>query len=303
MAYVYMVRCRNGSLYTGWTNDLQKRLIAHQSGKGAAYTRGFDAQTLAYAEALPDKSAALRREAALKKYSKAEKEALCAGFDPRQFVLLRPARPADAADVRRIADHYIQHSTACFLYQTPTEETYRQQIRQNMKRYPYLVAHDALGNPLGYACAHTWETGLGAYSWDAETTIYLAPETRRKGVGRMLYQAMLATLALQGYWNVYAVLADPNPDSERFHAAMGFVCEGRQAHTGYKNGWQGVSFWGLALRTGDEMPEKLPDPLPKQALAAAAEAARMGDDWQTILQALQTTDPRGEKHIDTIQSV
>ena len=80
VCYVYMVRCEGGALYTGWTNDLLRRLAAHQSGKGAKYTRAFGAASLAWAEALPDKSAALRREAALKKLPKVRKEALAAGW-------------------------------------------------------------------------------------------------------------------------------------------------------------------------------------------------------------------------------
>ena len=84
VCYVYMVRCEGGALYTGWTNDLLRRLAAHQSGKGAKYTRAFGAASLAWAEALPDKSAALRREAALKKLPKAQKEALAASLARRR---------------------------------------------------------------------------------------------------------------------------------------------------------------------------------------------------------------------------
>ena len=79
-AYVYMVRCAGGQLYTGWTNDPGTRLKAHQSGKGAKYTRTHTALGFAYLEACADKSAALRREIALKKLTKAQKEALCAGW-------------------------------------------------------------------------------------------------------------------------------------------------------------------------------------------------------------------------------
>ena len=79
-AYVYMVRCAGGQLYTGWTNDPSARLKAHQSGKGAKYTRTHTALGFAYLEACADKSAALRREIALKKLTKAQKEALCAGW-------------------------------------------------------------------------------------------------------------------------------------------------------------------------------------------------------------------------------
>lgn len=65
-AYVYMVRCAGGQLYTGWTNDPSARLKAHQSGRGAKYTRAHTALDFAYLEECADKSAALRREIALK---------------------------------------------------------------------------------------------------------------------------------------------------------------------------------------------------------------------------------------------
>ena len=77
-AYVYMVRCAGGQLYTGWTNDPASRLHAHKSGKGAKCTRALGAQRFAYLERCTDKSAALRREAALKKLTKEQKETLCA---------------------------------------------------------------------------------------------------------------------------------------------------------------------------------------------------------------------------------
>lgn len=68
-----MLRCRDGSLYTGSTTDPVRRLSVHQSGKGAKYTRSRLPVELVYQEELADKSAALRREAAIKKMSRAEK--------------------------------------------------------------------------------------------------------------------------------------------------------------------------------------------------------------------------------------
>ena len=64
---VYMLRCKDGSLYTGWTNDFEKRLAAHQNGKGAKYTRSHLPVEPAYLEYLPDKITATRREAEIKK--------------------------------------------------------------------------------------------------------------------------------------------------------------------------------------------------------------------------------------------
>ena len=75
--YVYMLRCGDGTLYTGITDDVPKRLAAHRAGKGAKYTRGRRPLELVYMEEQPDKSAALRREIQIKKLSRPEKLALC----------------------------------------------------------------------------------------------------------------------------------------------------------------------------------------------------------------------------------
>ena len=71
--YVYMLRCGDGSLYTGSTTDVEQRLREHQGGTGARYTRSRPPVTLAYAEEAPDRSAAQRREAAIKKLPRAQK--------------------------------------------------------------------------------------------------------------------------------------------------------------------------------------------------------------------------------------
>ncbi|NCD08296.1 MAG: GIY-YIG nuclease family protein [Negativicutes bacterium] len=75
-SYVYVLRCGDGSLYTGWTNNLEQRLAAHKNGKGAKYTKGRTPIELVYFEELPDKSSALKRENELKKLTKKEKEEL-----------------------------------------------------------------------------------------------------------------------------------------------------------------------------------------------------------------------------------
>lgn len=76
MYYVYMLRCRDGSLYSGITTDLERRLKVHNSGKGAKYTRSRLPVALAYYEEAEDKSAALKREVELKKLTHPQKEAL-----------------------------------------------------------------------------------------------------------------------------------------------------------------------------------------------------------------------------------
>ena len=74
--YLYILRCGDGTLYTGITDDVARRLAAHRAGKGAKYTRGRGPLELVYTEELPDKGSALRREAAVKKLTRAGKETL-----------------------------------------------------------------------------------------------------------------------------------------------------------------------------------------------------------------------------------
>ena len=76
---VYMLRCGDGTLYTGATNDLPARLARHAAGRGARYTRGRGPLELALVQAVRGRSAALRREADLKRLRRAEKLALVAG--------------------------------------------------------------------------------------------------------------------------------------------------------------------------------------------------------------------------------
>ena len=75
-AYTYVLRCADGSLYTGWTNDLEKRVAAHNAGTGAKYTRSHRPVSLVYYEAFPTKEEAQCREAAIKRMSKKDKELL-----------------------------------------------------------------------------------------------------------------------------------------------------------------------------------------------------------------------------------
>ena len=76
MNYTYILRCKDGSLYTGWTNDLEKRIGDHNAGKGAKYTKGRRPVELAYYEAFETKEEAMKREYAIKKLSRRQKSEL-----------------------------------------------------------------------------------------------------------------------------------------------------------------------------------------------------------------------------------
>lgn len=76
MHYVYIVRCSDGSLYTGWTTDIERRISAHNAGKGAKYTRSRRPVELVHLESFEEKTAAQKRERMIKKLSAAEKRKL-----------------------------------------------------------------------------------------------------------------------------------------------------------------------------------------------------------------------------------
>ena len=74
--YTYIVKCSDGTFYTGWTNDLTRRMEAHNQGRGAKYTKARRPVTLIYYEAFETKEEAMKREYAIKRLSRKEKEEL-----------------------------------------------------------------------------------------------------------------------------------------------------------------------------------------------------------------------------------
>ena len=76
MNYTYIVKCKDGTYYTGWTNNIKKRIENHNAGKGAKYTKSRLPVELVYYEAFDTKEEAMRREYEIKQLSRAEKEKL-----------------------------------------------------------------------------------------------------------------------------------------------------------------------------------------------------------------------------------
>ena len=79
MNYTYILKCADGTLYCGWTNHLEARVTAHNEGRGAKYTKGRGPVSLVYYEEFETREEAMRREAAIKKLSRREKEELIGG--------------------------------------------------------------------------------------------------------------------------------------------------------------------------------------------------------------------------------
>jgi putative endonuclease len=73
MPFVYLVECNDGSLYTGWTTDIERRVKLHNAGRGARYTRWHAPVKLVYVEEHPSRSAAMKREAEIKRWTRVKK--------------------------------------------------------------------------------------------------------------------------------------------------------------------------------------------------------------------------------------
>lgn len=82
-ARVYLLRCSDGSLYCGWTTDMERRLKAHSAGKASRYTSRRLPVQLVYSRQMPDRSAAMREEARIKRLRRPAKLALVEGFSRR----------------------------------------------------------------------------------------------------------------------------------------------------------------------------------------------------------------------------
>jgi len=88
-AWVYMLRCADDSLYTGWSSDVPRRLARHHAGKASRYTASRLPVELAFVAAVEDRSAALREEARIKALDRAGKLALIAASVPADVLLAR----------------------------------------------------------------------------------------------------------------------------------------------------------------------------------------------------------------------
>ncbi len=158
-------------------------------------------------------------------------------------VRLRVAAPDDAPALRDIYAPYVEKTAVSFEYEVPTAGEFRRRMEETLARYPYLAAEGADGALLGYACTHTF-IAREAYDHSAETTIYLAPGARGRGLGRRLYGALEELSRAQGIANLYACIGEPQGEddeylthgSTRFHERMGFRRVGVFERCGYKFG-------------------------------------------------------------------
>ncbi len=147
---------------------------------------------------------------------------------------IRPATPADIPAITRIYAHAVRHGTASFELEPPDEaEMTRRQRALFDGGYPYLVA-ESDGTVLGYAYAGPYRA-RPAYRFSVENSIYVAPEAHRRGIGRVLLDALIAECEARNYRLMIAVIGDSaQKPSIELHRAAGFTMVGALEGVGYK---------------------------------------------------------------------
>ena len=160
---------------------------------------------------------------------------------------LRLAEPADAAGILAIYEPIVRETAISFELEPPDEAEMRRRIESTLERRPWLVCA-AGGVVAGYAYAAVHRE-RPAYQWSVETSVYVHPDHRRRGVAQALYAALLPALAAQGFHTALAGIALPNPASAGFHESCGFQWIGVYRSVGYKLGaWHDVGWLQLSLR-------------------------------------------------------
>ena len=148
--------------------------------------------------------------------------------------MIRFATEADIPAILEIYGPYVLNTCYSFEYTVPTLEEFTHRFREITKQFPWLVWEEN-GMVLGYAYGSA-PFSRAAYQWSAESSIYLAPQAQRKGIGRKLYAALEDILRAQGYRKTYAIITTANEGSLAFHKAVGFRFVANMPECGYKFG-------------------------------------------------------------------
>ncbi|PAX55211.1 arsinothricin resistance N-acetyltransferase ArsN1 family B [Brunnivagina elsteri] len=161
--------------------------------------------------------------------------------------IIRLATPEDAPQIQAIYAPFCEHSPATFETQAPTIEEMTQRITKLLQKYPWLV-YEYGGDVLGYvyAAPHHERT---AYQWSVNVSVYIHEKARRQGIGYALYTSLFELLKIQGFYNAYAGITQPNQASMKLHESMNFQHAATYKNVGYKCGaWHDVIWLGLTLQ-------------------------------------------------------
>jgi phosphinothricin acetyltransferase len=169
-------------------------------------------------------------------------------------VVIRLAADGDAESIAAIYAPFVDGSATSFEAEPPSAEEMRRRVAEITETYPWLVCE--CGSMIGGYAYASWHRTRLAYRWSVETSVYVHPDFRRRGVARGLCTSLFAILAAQGFVNAYAGITLPNARSVAFHEAVGFLPLTVYRGIGFKLGqWHDVGWWHLLLRRHPVTPE------------------------------------------------
>ena len=162
-------------------------------------------------------------------------------------ITIRPARPEDIPHITAIYAHAVEHGTASFEIEPPSEpEMAARRTALVEGGFPYLVA-DAGGRIDGYAYAGPYRPRI-AYRYTVEDSVYVHPRAYRNGIGRMLLTALIARARETGQHSMIAAIESGNATSIRLHERRGFEHVGTLKEAGTKFGrWFDLTLMQLRL--------------------------------------------------------
>jgi L-amino acid N-acyltransferase YncA len=151
-------------------------------------------------------------------------------------IFVRPAESRDLAAITGIYDHAVRHGTASFELEPPDEKEMTGRYESLLAGgYPYLVA-ELSGAVAGYAYAGPYRARPG-YRWTVEDSIYIAPQSHRRGIGRLLLDRLIVDSEAGGFRQMLAVIGDSaNTGSIELHRTAGFRMVGTFDNVGFKFG-------------------------------------------------------------------
>jgi phosphinothricin acetyltransferase len=159
---------------------------------------------------------------------------------------IRSATYADAEAIQRIYEPFVLDTAISFEDLPPSVDEIAGRIASTLKTHPWLVAVVG-GKVCGYVYASAHRE-RAAYRYSADTTVYIAPEAQRRGVGQALYAELLPQLKQRNIHMAFAGIALPNLGSVALHESMGFVPVGVYREVGFKFGrWHDVGWWQRIL--------------------------------------------------------
>lgn len=161
--------------------------------------------------------------------------------------MIRNVTLEDTTAITEIYNYYIKNSVATLEEQTVSESYFKDEVVKVTQEFPWFV-YEVEGNIIGFANASSWKTRSG-YRKSAQLMVYLHPEKVSKGIGTLLYSAVIDVLKEKEIHTIMGGISLPNEASIKLHEKFGFVKVAHYKEIGFKfNKWVDVGYWQLTLK-------------------------------------------------------